>query len=348
VENIRSIIIFVSVVLGIWAASALGLFRLLDQTVYDEFVDVTPELSTASAKILLIEVDDNRKTTGNDVWLRRLKELQPMNPRQILFLFIPEKASKDFFVQAHQSENVVFGREVTLKHPVTNEPVMEMVPAGLTEDTVHWGVVTRPPSYHGLHRYYYASVTIEDEQIPTLESLAAGLSQELAQRIPDPFLVNFNGRFNGLPKISLDRVCAGELVPTLVRGRTVMIGFNTPYQHSGLYTPVSDDDPLTLLDFHGHVLDTLMARKIISELSLMEKALWVCRGGIAGAAHSPVFNLPSVFCKPDCPDRFVSMHYLGVSQLFSHLAADCRNYYGPCAHRAPGVQEHNRAAGGNR
>lgn len=86
--------------------------------------------------------------------------------------------------------------------------------------------------------------------------------------ITDLFLVNFNGYPpESQPRLGIGQALSGNLVPSLVQGRAVLIGPVNSSPYTGLLTPQARGNRFdSLLTYLGYSYDTLMSGKSIVKL----------------------------------------------------------------------------------
>ena len=247
----------------VWFATLAGWFALPQGMLYDAAVRLTPPGGDAGQELLIVEADLSLDQRNNDgaAWANALDILQKNEAAQILFLFMPKDEPPAFYERVAAMDNVRFGRRVISGE----EPVLEPVPAAGRGIPFRTGVLAHPVSTYGMHREHRAHVRVEGHPLPSLARAAAGFIYGQDYVLPqDRFLVNFVDRPALLPKVSLKQLLAEELVPEMIRGRTVVIGFGHDPAYPGLQTPLDPNrGSMPILDFEGYVLDTLLRSGII-------------------------------------------------------------------------------------
>ncbi len=251
----------------IWLLSIIGLFRLPEGMLYDRYVTLTPEVQRSSSKILLINCDLKDKYSGDETWLRLLRILERFKPLRTVFTFLPPFASEDFYREATENGRVIFGREIVRKRQNPDMVELEHLPDKAIKHDIKFGIINLPQSFHGIYRYAQNSFSLNNEVYPSLEAMVV---RDIVadSELPDSFLINFNGKFNGLPNIDLDDAISGKLIPELVKDRVVLIGFKSSGTIPALHTPLSlKGILLSSLEFHGYALDTLIYGNAIKRTS---------------------------------------------------------------------------------
>ena len=244
----------------LWAFGTAGLFAVPDGVLYDYLVRMGRGSSQALPKVLLLDAQPESRDGGDATWLPLLKELQSQGADQVLFTFLPAHVTPDFYAYARSSGNVFFGRRLIQPTGVLTEALeIESLPKAAQEKGMLSAVYALAPSEYGVYRIQaHAFATSADPASPALESLAAAYVRGGVDKLQKEGLyrVSFLGSYE-LPRISATRVANGELIPELVKGRSVLIGFAGAGPH--LYTPLAGSGRmLSELEFHGYALDTLL------------------------------------------------------------------------------------------
>ncbi|MRR39102.1 CHASE2 domain-containing protein, partial [bacterium] len=154
-----------------------------------------------------------------------------------------------------------------------------------------FGLLADPPDEFGMHRYQYTKVAAGDSSYPSLEAAAAGRFTEAPVKTESPVLINFLGREGGIPHVSLDRALGGGLIPELVRGKSVIIGFSGGAYEPRLRTPLAGGSDIALLDYRGYALDTLIAQGGIAEAPLAVQFMFVALIVFTGLVLQTLFEM---------------------------------------------------------
>lgn len=265
------LVLNLSIALLIWIFGVMGLFRLPDGMIYDRYVALTPEVERVSSKVLLINCDPRDKYSGDETWLRLLRTLDSLKPLKVVFTFLPPSVSEEFYRESAK-RGVIFGREVVRNKDKPDIQELEELPKGVNNYDLKLGIVNLPPSFHGIYRYAATSFSINKKEVyPSLGSVVMKDIMTEAE-LPDSFLINFNGKFNGLPNIELPDAVSGRLIPELVRDRVVLIGFKPSGAMPSLHTPLSLKGIfLSPLEFHGYIVDTIISGRTIKRTNALVK-----------------------------------------------------------------------------
>jgi CHASE2 domain-containing sensor protein len=263
--SLRSYLTFgICIALAVWLVGILGLLNLPEGLFYDKFVTLTPEVTKASSNILLIDADLDRRSEGDGLWLELLETIERMKPAKVVFTFLPKQASKKFYDASSRYGNVIFGREIVSDVYNPDKYFLEPLPAAAEDSRIIFGVVSLPDALHGIYRHSHSSFHVEGAEYPSLEAVAAESSAKGKKSFPEEYMVNFNGKLSGLPNIGIQRAMTGGIIKELVSGKTVVIGFEKSGTIPGLHTPIiSKDKTMSMLEFHGYAIDTLMSKSWI-------------------------------------------------------------------------------------
>lgn len=270
-DKIKGIYICIIVVLVIGLMSAFGLFSLFNGILYDKCVLLTTEKSRIESNVLLVEVTDDRMHGPDQFWMRGLELLEDLGAKAIIFSFIPKNVSEVFYEKALSYENVVFGREILIDHDDHLIQTLEPLPDINDAEKLTCGLLSIPAERHSLHRKQYTSRYIDGVNYPTLEMAAAQLiTGNSLMPVRNPFMINFNGKFSGLPTVNINTLMSGNMIKELVTGRVVVIDTGITGQTSILQTPVSSyKNPISILEFRGYALDTLLSANAIRPLGVI-------------------------------------------------------------------------------
>lgn len=285
-SDTRYAAVFVGLVLGfaLWLASLGGMFSVANGVLYDQLASMATPFVQHQSKVLLIEVEPELRDKGDAVWIALQKELLAQGAAQLAYTFMPSSVSRDFYVAASQSGRVIFGRRL-MDSPgtVPAAPAMAAVPGAAQGLDLTMAIYALSPSEYGVYRRQaYAFGGHGSDAVDSLEAAAAhGTRAPGSKGERAPFLVNFLDGKSSLPRLSAQRILDGELIPELVKGRSVLIGLSGESQP--LYTPLSSSGrSLSELEFHGYALDTLLHEQAIRSLPLWLETLLILTiiGGI--------------------------------------------------------------------
>ncbi len=139
----------------------------------------------------------------------------------------------------------------------------------LKGDDPPFGIVVVPQLERGIARRQHVRALVDARAYPTLEIAAARQRLGREASLPDEsFLVRFQSGGQGLPTVKLNELLNDRLIAELVRGKTVLIGAPLSPPQIGLATPANkENEQMSLLEFQGHALSTLLSQQAIRPLS---------------------------------------------------------------------------------
>ena len=261
-----AILITLVAAIGVWSLNVLGLFDRYDAQVYDMAVRYGSRPPDAPS-VLLIAAREDELAAGDLMWLDAIEKLEALGARQIIFAFTPRSVSDRFYARAAQLDNLVFGRFLQFS---AQPDEMDIAPwpsaAQGVESRLIFGIAAIPPADSGVYRRNHAYYRLENQNYPVLETQAAKQMMGQDQLLPESdYWVNFSGGPDYLPIIALPRLLAGELIPELVRGKSVLIGPALAAHEAGLHTPInrSGNPGISPLVFQGFALQTLLRQQMI-------------------------------------------------------------------------------------
>ncbi len=299
--------VLVAAVLAALIANAFTLFGPLAQPgrVFDDFLTRHAPISLPQSRILIVEISpdqvvalthaehDENPQMVRDLTLavRRLREL---GARQIGINIVPQAAS-ELIKDALRFDDVLFGQRFSPGSPIATqsrgENFLEPLPDEYRPLLNRVGVLIVPTFEFGVARKQLLFVQVGNQVLPALEALLA--SRSGAKPIPfdrGPLGIDFRGGPDRLPTIDFARVVDGELLATLVEGRTILIGLAGDPFSRGIETPISaDGTTLSDLQYRGFVLDTLLREAGLSRspiLAAILVALSALLGGVLGQVLS--------------------------------------------------------------
>jgi CHASE2 domain-containing sensor protein/signal transduction histidine kinase len=250
----------------VWSANIFSVFQGLNGVAYDFIMGLSVNIST-SEHVIVLDGDQQYAERGDEVWLPLLKNVLAHDVKQVVFNFLPERVSGEFYQLAATSGKVVFGQKVQNSNPYASA-TLEALPAAAQDKNIRLGLVTSAPNQGGIYRTQRNTIEIGGQGLPALETLAAQrvLGEETALASTD-YLINFIGGPARIPKVNLSQALSGGLVGELVAGRTVLIGVYGLEPLASYFTPISTSTEQTSdVLFHAFALDTLLAGQTIEEL----------------------------------------------------------------------------------
>ena len=245
----------------VWLVSLAGLLDGVSGSSYDLLMRLTASWSAASPRVVLVELDPQRPA-GESAYRQALGLLESLGARKVVFAFLPGDASAEFYAEALR-RGVVFGWPVAQDPDDPDQLRLAERPAGAALPEGSFGLVSAPPGSDAVHRHAHLRISVAGRSYPSLELAAAAASgAPLPPAALESCLVSFSGGPGSLPAAPLERLLAGGLIPELVQGRTVLVGASLAAAQPGLHTPTTGHQTMSLLEFQGHALDTLLSGRI--------------------------------------------------------------------------------------
>jgi len=265
-KQYSAVIIGVIIIALVWSAHVFAVFHLTNGFAYD-YLMRNYTSTTASTQLIMLDGDKRHTEHGDEEWLPLLKNLLKQDVKQVVFTFLPEQVSADFYQLAADSGKVVFGRQVSVSDP-DSPPNLQPLPAAAMGKNISFGLIKTAQNQHGIYRTQENTVNIDGQLLPTLEFHAAQrtLGKAIASTAQN-YRINFIGGTARIPKVKLDHALAGGLVGELVTGRTVLIGVYGLEPVAAYFTPLSTATELTSnLLYHAFALDTLLSERTVRAL----------------------------------------------------------------------------------
>lgn len=265
-KRYSALIIGAIIIASVWLVYFFAVFDLPNGFAYDYFMrsQLTP---SASKQLVVIEGDKQAAERGDEIWLPLLKNLFAKNVNQVVFNFLPERVSADFYQLAARSGKVIFAQQVLKSDPYSSAKLQPLPLAALNTNIV-LGLVTPPQSQHGIYRTQFYNASVDKHILPALEYLAAQRALGKAMMLTrSDYHINFIGGTARIPKVQLDQAVAGHLISELLTGRTVLVGIYGLEPLASYFTPLSTDTEQTSdVLYHAFALDTLLDERAIRKL----------------------------------------------------------------------------------
>jgi hypothetical protein len=238
-------------------------FQIFNDLLYDTYIKFPPRHNQSSKNVLIIEI--HTKNIQPPEWIDFLENIQRHAPKQIIFTSWPPHATKQFYELALTYNNVIFGRQLQRTSGAPQTLYLEALPDAISDPPPPYGLVASPPVRHGIHRTQHAFLNFKGKQYAALEVLALQQQYRVSQ-LKHPYHINFKGGLDRLPKMTLDGPLTDIAIPELITGRHLLIGMNPDHSMPSLYTPLHPDDGrVSLLDYQGLALDTLLSNQVMIE-----------------------------------------------------------------------------------
>ncbi|MGZ8944406.1 MAG: CHASE2 domain-containing protein [Methylococcaceae bacterium] len=220
--------------------------------------------TSASEQLIVIDGDKQFAEHGDEVWLPLLKNVLAQDVKQVVFSFLPERVSADFYQFAADSGKVIFGQQVLSSDPDSTTK-LQPLPAAALGKNITLGLVKTAQSQYGIYRTQHRNISVDEHILPTLEYSAAQRTLGKATTLTtSDYRINFIGGTARIPKVKLEQAVSGGLVSELVAGRTVLIGVYGLEPLTSYFTPLSTATEQTSdVLYHAFALDTLVGGRAI-------------------------------------------------------------------------------------
>lgn len=261
-----AIIMGATIIALVWSAHILSTLQLPNGFAYD-YLMRSNTTTAASEQLIVIDGDKASAERGDDLWLTLLNNLLAQDVKQVVFGFLPERVSSDFYRLAADSGKVLFGRQL-LGNNFDSTTELQPLPPSAQGNNLSLALVKTPESLQGVYRNQRSRITVDGQDFPALEYGAAERILGESAALPNAdFRINFIGGTARIPKIKLEQALAGNLVSELVAGRTVLIGIYGLEPLASYFTPLSTANEQTSdLLYHAFALDTLLSDRCILPL----------------------------------------------------------------------------------
>jgi CHASE2 domain-containing sensor protein/signal transduction histidine kinase len=246
-----------------WLVHA-GTLRPVDGLLRDIAAWVLPDPPPRD-DLLLVEMSTATDRAAD--WRTAVEELRRLGARQIVFVDAPVGAELAL-ASTGATADLLLGVAANLDRRQAGRwsaarPLLPTLPP-------HLGMSVVGPAEFGIHRRHLLEIDIGGARYPTIEALAAArLAADDGRdaEFPDSYLIDYSSGIAALPKTALDRIVAGELVESLVEGRTVLIGADPASSNARIHVPLFLESPwIGKLEYHGFALQTLLSGDIVREL----------------------------------------------------------------------------------
>jgi CHASE2 domain-containing sensor protein/signal transduction histidine kinase len=252
-----------------WGLSALGAFKVTDGIVYDKFLRWRAAWCQEPARVLLLEIRGPAQARDEKLLLKVLEEMSRLGAKQVIFNFSPEPSASSFFQEAERADNVILAQRVVPDPWDSTKFKLSEAPPPAGAGHLKLGVVHSPPWVAGVCRAQHSHFPVGSRLYPALEVRAA---MEIVKDLPEfadgKYLIDFRGGPGSLPNVALERVLSGDLIPELVKDRSVIVGVTSALPEPGVYTPTTCGlETMSLLEYQGHALNSLLLRSNPSEVA---------------------------------------------------------------------------------
>lgn len=257
-------LIALAILLAAGWLSFAGALRPVDGLLRDAMGRLMPA-PPPSGELLLVETPATM--AGPIDWQAVTGELRRLGARQIVLLNA-SAGTVQTLTAGTPPPDLLIGMEANLDRGETDRwlPARPLVPPL----PPYLGLSIVGAAEFGVHRRHLLAIDADGVSYPTIEGLAAARMRGAGWAPPseNAYLINYASGIAALPKTTLDRVIAGELVESLVRDRAVIIGSSQISSGARIYVPLFLESPwIGELEYHGFALQTLLGGRIVREMT---------------------------------------------------------------------------------
>jgi len=243
----------------IWCLGVIGLGKPLDGRIHDALIRATTGWSPERSRVLLVYAHRRIAREAPD-WITRVADRLSAAGSLGVGVFIPAAdMDHDMIAQAVTARHIFLMRDGPQNsHHFVDRDQSPRAPS-LADPTgvPPAGSLTLPPADGGVVRYYYGRGVRGGRW--SLEAIIGRSVLGDVQRIPvGCFEVWFRGGIDSLPHIDAATVLDEEVIPELVAGKVALIGYAPDSMSPGITTPTTPRARMSLLEFHGHALNTVL------------------------------------------------------------------------------------------
>lgn len=243
-----------------WFGTRTGVLEPLDAIAYDACLLLRSSVRSDQPKVLLVDTVRAKGPVEGAALRIALSELDRLGPAVVIVaaeILPPGEDLVDTLLSG--GERVVVARSAFRDREGEGDWVFEPCALEGPRGKVDWGAAAPPGAASGTVRRHPLFVGEGARRRPSVELVAARKALRDPDFDPgDSVLVDFWGGPGSLPRLAFERAVRGDLVPELVRRMGVLIGPAEP-EGVGVPTPL-DREPMSVLEFRGQVLDSLLAR----------------------------------------------------------------------------------------
>jgi hypothetical protein len=216
----------------------------INDLAYDRFVRLDSRLNRVPAHVLLVYADRELDERPDDYWqlLRQLRRLGAAG------VGIAELDVRGWTPE--QLQRLALWTGLAVGHVVGDERKLP--------DQLKRASLALVNSADGVYRRC-GGLTGADGRASLVAQVAKSFGGESPAVPHGDFGVRFCGPAESLPHVSANEFLGGEITAALVRDRVVLIGRPSDVSMPGLATPTTAGERMSVLECHGHALNTLLA-----------------------------------------------------------------------------------------
>ncbi len=238
---------------------------------YDSLVKLSPQIKSDKSNVTLISISRDSPLISTQ-WPELVTNIMQHKPAVLVIHFKPMDVEQGFYSEVQKYPNIYLLRFVREDPMQYRHYIIPPLPERLKDHKLNIVLSAYPRSENGIYRRQNTFLPIGDKPQIAYEFKIANA---LDESTPDPdgkdFLINFLAGNNNIPTIKSTRVLDGQLISELIKDKVVFLGETFNREASGFITPISNltSDKMSLLEYQGFALDTVVRQKSITEFSLV-------------------------------------------------------------------------------
>jgi hypothetical protein len=227
-----------------WSSDRSLTMRVVNELVYDRFVQFDARLTFAPDNVLIVYADRELDRRPGE-YLRLIDQLRELGAAGFgITQLSPADWTSNQWDQLLTRGDVILGDI----RPQPSESSATEIPHS----------VDLPATPDGVHRHWRTHDENGRETFPFAVALRFCDTPLSLSHIE--FGVSFRGGAESLPHVTADAILDDQITSPLVRDRIVLIGRPPDPLLPGLVTPTSGSDWMSIPEFHGHVVNSLVAK----------------------------------------------------------------------------------------
>ncbi|MEO5331504.1 MAG: hypothetical protein H7839_05725 [Magnetococcus sp. YQC-5] len=249
----------------VWGVGLFGFFQHADAFLHDVLVRFSFGKEKSVKLLTLVELNPQWAERSPVQWLDMVDRILELQPKQVVLTVLPPQVAPLMATRtAPFKGKVVLGRALQAHPTIPEQQILEPWPSTIST-VIEWAVMAPPPRFWGVARSQQRTLVLGDAVLPVLEAYAAGWPPGADS---EPIYgVHFGSGVSTLPRISGEHLLSGGLIPELVTGRTILVGYGWDSRFATMTVPTRNGyEDITLLQFQGFALNTLLTGQSVHPL----------------------------------------------------------------------------------
>ena len=232
--------IFLAIIVTTWSAEFLKLTAIPDGFLYDHFARLQTDGPDPS--VILLETDREAHSVA---WDMVVKNLLDNGASAIVFVHsVPDGSI------LQDRKRIIIAQRLKADPARPGEYISPVKPSSAPG-------VAQPPQTYGVYRDQWSWFETPQGRIPSLETETAS---RLGLSVPETPVFQVNFREQVLPRITLQRVLDGDLIPDLLQDKVVVV--SSRQHEQGLFTPLKEEI-ISPAHYHALALNTLLNDEVV-------------------------------------------------------------------------------------